>query len=88
MPRVRCPKCGEEGWLIKKKLKGKWYLYIDHYEGRGKHKVHYLGPASKFSELARLLGIELEAVSSKDNSELVVSYQQVATNKLPVIPSY
>ncbi len=60
MPEVKCPKCGEGSWLIKKKLKGKWYLYVDHYEDKGKHKVHYLGPASKFPELARLLGIELE----------------------------
>jgi len=81
MPKARCPRCGEEGWLVKKKLKGKYYLYIDHYEGRGKHKVHYLGSASKYPELAQLAGIELEAISSK-NEGLVASYQQLADNRV------
>ncbi|MCD6244721.1 MAG: hypothetical protein J7J65_05770 [Candidatus Korarchaeota archaeon] len=98
MPKVRCPRCGEEGWLIKKKLKGKWYLYVDHYEGKGRHKVHYLGSASKYPELAQLVGIELEAISS-NNGGLVASYQQLAdnqvsskegltTNRLVAIPGY
>ncbi|MEM0017688.1 MAG: hypothetical protein QW353_01110 [Candidatus Korarchaeum sp.] len=56
MVRVTCPKCGADGWLIRKTIKGKTYYYVDHYAG-GKHKVHYLGPSSKLdfnspSELA------------------------------------
>lgn len=84
MPRVVCPKCSQEGWLIKKRLKGRWYLYVDHYI-MGRHIVHYIGPAGRHPELARLLGIELEAVSSKtqgnagnqDSSKLEVpSYEE------------
>ena len=81
MPRVICPKCGKEGWLIKKKIKGNWYLYVDHYvydweKLESKHVVHYLGAAKKFPKLAELVGLEVGSKVSSiplDNAGNVVS---------------
>ena len=78
MPKVACPKCGESGWLLIKRIKKKLYFYVDHYEGKGKHKTHYVGPVSRYPEFAELLDVELPT----NNSKLSASYQQQLTARV------
>lgn len=54
---ITCPACGREGTLIRKVIRGRTYLYVQHWAG-GRKVHHYVGPASRHPELASLLGIE------------------------------
>jgi hypothetical protein len=55
MPKVICPRCGEEGYLTAVTVKGKRYLYVLH-KSDGKMVKHYIGPESGYTAVNKLYG--------------------------------
>ncbi len=85
--RVPCPKCGQEGWLIVKRIKGREYLYVDHYvadqDGRKRHVQHYVGLTSENPELASLVVSKLSA----ETRAVISSYQRDVVSRVISKPS-
>jgi hypothetical protein len=51
---VTCPKCGKKGYIEKKKIRGREYIYIRHIEGRNIHYC-FIGSPTKVTEKAKLI---------------------------------
>ncbi|MCD6348663.1 MAG: hypothetical protein J7L91_03480 [Candidatus Korarchaeota archaeon] len=88
--KVTCPRCGQEGWLLVRKLKNQLYVYVVHYT-QGKHVHHYVGPARRNLELLKGAGIDIERVTQNVTDKVTqsVTYNECSevTHKLH-IPSW
>ncbi|RLI87149.1 MAG: hypothetical protein DRP01_02555 [Archaeoglobales archaeon] len=65
MPIV-CPRCGEKGYLVKKRVAGRWYWYVRHEEYRKGQRRSirqcYLGPVDRYIYVERLNPLRLRGI--------------------------
>jgi len=72
MPRggaqwVQCPRCGYVGYLVRRRVKGKYYFYVRHQEG-GRYYEHCVGSEDNPPEF----GLPARAGSSLNTRRLCV----------------
>ena len=72
MPKIICPRCGQEGYLVSSKVKGKKYLYVSHKEGKKTIK-HYIGPADGYTAVNKLYNLNLTNIMEVDLEDVIAS---------------
>jgi hypothetical protein len=72
MPKVICPRCGEEGYLTAVTVKGKKYLYVLH-KADGKMVKHYVGPAEGYVAVNKLYGLGISNLLDANLNDVLAS---------------
>lgn len=63
--KVKCPRCGEVGYLTVQTNFGREYLYVVHVHGKRRRKC-YIGPAEGYKYVEKLTGIGLTNILDPD----------------------
>ena len=72
MPKIVCPRCGEEGYLTAVVVKGKRYLYVLH-KSDGKMIKHYIGPESGYTAVNKLYGLGISNLLDANLNDVLAS---------------
>jgi len=81
LPKIVCPRCGEEGYLTAVVVKGKRYLYVLH-KSDGKMVKHYIGPERGYTAVNKLYGLGISNLLDANLVDVLASVLSRILNDL------
>ncbi|MGC8556139.1 MAG: hypothetical protein ACP5NG_03945 [Conexivisphaera sp.] len=69
---VICPRCGRRGYAVERRVGGRAYVYVEHYEGGTRVRSCYVGPRDRYEHAGHLLGLGITNLMSQDYAGAII----------------